>query len=272
MANYFEGLQFNIIYSSRKSIAIELRMDGILVRAPKGMSCGEINAFIHEKRGWIEKHLVKMQDRKKDLEQIPLFTRDEIRELAKKALVVIPEKVKKYAPLVGVTYGRITIRNQRSRWGSCSSKGNLNFNCLLMLFPEDVMDYVVVHELCHRKQMNHSAEFYVEVERVFPEYRKCQKWLKENGGLYLARLPQKERILHYLRSHNKRWQVKEKVKDMKIIVNKIKCKKCRDVIESKSVHDFKFCKCGAVAVDGGQDYLKRCGNREDWEELSGVER
>lgn len=79
MANYFEGLQFNIIYSSRKSIAIELRMDGILVRAPKGMSCGEINAFIHEKRGRIEKHLVKMQDRKKDLEQIPLFTRDEIR-------------------------------------------------------------------------------------------------------------------------------------------------------------------------------------------------
>ena len=59
------------------------------------MSCGEINAFIHEKRGWIEKHLVKMQDRKKNLEQIPLFTRDEIRELAKKALVVIPEKVKK---------------------------------------------------------------------------------------------------------------------------------------------------------------------------------
>lgn len=59
---------------------------------------------------------------------------------------------------------------------------------------------------------------------------------------------------------------------MKIIVNKIKCKKCGDVIESKSVHDFKFCKCGAVAVDGGQDYLKRCGNREDWEELSEVER
>ena len=80
MANYFEGLQFNIIYSSRKSIAIELRMDGILVRVPKGMSCGEINAFIHEKRSWIEKQLVKMQDRKKDLEQIPLFTRDEIRE------------------------------------------------------------------------------------------------------------------------------------------------------------------------------------------------
>ena len=109
-------------------------------------------------------------------------------ELADKALIVIPERVKEYAPKVGVTYGRITIRNQRTRWGSCSSKGNLNFNCLLMLFPDEVIDYVVVHELCHRKHMNHSAAFYAEVARVFPEYRKYQKWLKENGGLYLARL------------------------------------------------------------------------------------
>lgn len=179
----------NIIYSARKSIAIELRPDGITVRAPKGMPRRDINAFLESKRGWIEKHLVKMQERKEALEQVEPFTREEIHELADKALVVIPEKVKKYAPIVGVTYGRITIRNQRSRWGSCSSKGNLNFNCLLMLFPEEVINYVVVHELCHRKHMNHSAAFYAEVERVFPEYRKCQKWLKENGGLYLSRLP-----------------------------------------------------------------------------------
>ena len=179
----------NIIYSARKSIAIELRPDGITVRAPKGMPRRDINAFLESKRGWIEKHLVKMQERKEALEQVEPFTREEIHELADKALVVIPEKVKKYAPIVGVTYGRITIRYQRSRGGSCSSKGNLNFNCLLMLFPEEVINYVVVHELCHRKHMNHSAAFYAEVERVFPEYRKCQKWLKENGGLYLSRLP-----------------------------------------------------------------------------------
>ena len=153
----------NIIYSARKSIAIELRPDGITVRAPKGMPRRDINAFLESKRGWIEKHLVKMQERKEALEQVEPFTREEIHELADKALVVIPEKVKKYAPIVGVTYGRITIRNQRSRWGSCSSKGNLNFNCLLMLFPEEVINYVVVHELCHRKHMNHSAAFYAEV-------------------------------------------------------------------------------------------------------------
>ncbi len=179
----------NIIYSSRKTIAIELRPEGILVRAPRGMSRREINAFLNEKRSWIETNFAKLQERKASLEQFPPFTMDEIRELADKALIVIPEKVRKYAPLVGVTYGRITIRNQRSRWGSCSGKGNLNFNCLLMLFPDDVIDSVVVHELCHRKHMNHSADFYAEVERVFPEYRKCQKWLKENGGQYLSRLP-----------------------------------------------------------------------------------
>ena len=184
-----DNLQLNIIYSSRKSISLELKPDSLTVRAPKGMPCREINAFLESKRGWIEKHLAKIQERKEALGHMEPLTMDEIQKLADKALMVIPQKVKKYAPMVGVTYGRITIRNQRSRWGSCSSKGNLNFNCLLMLFPEEVMDYVVVHELCHRKHMNHSAAFYAEVEHVFPEYCKCQKWLKENGGLYLSRLP-----------------------------------------------------------------------------------
>lgn len=184
-----KDIQINIIYSNRKTIALEMKMDGLTVRAPRKMSRREINAFLNEKRDWIEKHWEKMLERKAQTDKMLPFSMDEIRELADKALVVIPEKVKKYALMVGVDYGRITIRNQRSRWGSCSGKGNLNFNCLLMLFPDEVIDYVVVHELCHRKHMNHSAAFYAEVERVFPEYHRCQKWLKENGGLYLSRLP-----------------------------------------------------------------------------------
>lgn len=115
------------------------------------------------------------------------MTSDEIRRLAEKALIYIPERVRYYAPLVGVTYGRITIRNQRTRWGSCSSKGNLNFNCLLMLAPTKVIDSVVVHELCHLKEMNHSKRFYDEVLRVFPEYYMCHKWLKENGARIMAK-------------------------------------------------------------------------------------
>ena len=65
----------------------------------------------------------------------------------------------------------------------------MNFNCLLVLFPDEVFDYVGVHELCHRKHMDHSKAFYAEVDRVFPEYKKCQKWLKEHGGVYLRRVP-----------------------------------------------------------------------------------
>ena len=110
-----------------------------------------------------------------------------VRSLSQQALQVIPERAACYAARIGVRYGRITIRLQKTRWGSCSSKGNLNFNCLLMLAPPEALDSVVVHELCHLKELNHSARFYSEVLRVFPDYRKWQKWLKENGDLIMAR-------------------------------------------------------------------------------------
>ena len=94
-----------------------------------------------------------------------------------------------YAPQIGVDYGRITIRCQRTRWGSCSAKGNLNFNCLLMLAPPEVLDSVVVHELCHRREMNHSPRFYALVLRVFPDYHRWDRWLKDNGPALMARIP-----------------------------------------------------------------------------------
>ena len=102
---------------------------------------------------------------------------------------MIPARVAFFAPQIGVSCGRVTIRAQRTRWGSCGRNGNLNFNCLLMLAPPEVLDSVVVHELCHRREMNHSARFYAEVLRVFPEYRKHRQWLKENGEALMARLP-----------------------------------------------------------------------------------
>ena len=116
------------------------------------------------------------------------LTRQEIEALAREAARVIPERVAYFAPKVGVTYGRITIRNQRSRWGSCSSKGNLNFNCLLMLAPPEVLDSVVVHELCHRLEMNHSKRFYAHVLRVYPDYYRDHKWLKEHGTELMRRM------------------------------------------------------------------------------------
>ena len=116
------------------------------------------------------------------------FTMEEIRALADQALRVIPGRVARFAPVVGVKYGRITIRNQRTRWGSCSAKGNLNFNCLLMLAPPEVLDYVIVHELCHRKEMNHSPRFWAEVAKVIPDYKSREKWLKTEGTRLMRRM------------------------------------------------------------------------------------
>ena len=89
---------------------------------------------------------------------------------------------------MNVQYGRITIRNQKTRWGSCSSKGNLNFNCLLMLAPDEVVDYVVIHELCHLIEMNHSKAFWKQVEQMMPDYKKHRKWLKDHGNEIMERM------------------------------------------------------------------------------------
>ena len=183
-----ESLKYKLIRSKRRTIGLEIRPEGVIVRAPMQATQADIDGFIREHLDWIEKHLKKAEELKAKTDALPKLTMDEIRELADKAVKVIPERVRHYAPLVGVTYGRITIRNQRSKWGSCTGKGNLNFNCLLMLAPPEVLDGVVVHELCHRKHMNHSKAFYAEVQRVYPDYKKWDKWLNENGTLLMSRM------------------------------------------------------------------------------------
>ena len=153
------------------------------------MSAKAIDAIICEKTGLIKKHISAIREKRRLTGELTPFSGEEIKALIKKAKSVIPKKAEHYAPIVGVDYERIFIRTQRTRWGSCSLKKNLNFNCILMLFPDEVIDSVIVHELCHLKHMNHSPSFYAEVERVFPDYKKCLKWLKENGGMYLCRIP-----------------------------------------------------------------------------------
>lgn len=179
-------MDFTVIRSKRKSLSIEIKKGEVLVRAPKRTKDKEIEKFLLLKKDWIEKHLEIYKERNKNL--IP-FTDDEIKEFTRKAKEIIPERVNFYAEKIGVIYNRITIRHQKTRWGSCSSAGNLNFNCLLVLFPLEVIDSVIVHELCHRKQMNHSKNFYDEIEKIFPEYKKYHKYLSDNGGQYLRRLP-----------------------------------------------------------------------------------
>ena len=109
----------------------------------------------------------------------------EILELTAKAKEELPAIVKKYASLIGVTYGRITIRAQKTRWGSCTKTGNLSFNCLLMKMPENVRDYVIIHELAHRKELNHSSKYWAIVAEYCPWYKEAKQWLKDNGNRLL---------------------------------------------------------------------------------------
>ncbi len=179
--------KYELIRSNRTTIALQIKGDGrIIVRAPLRMAARDIQRFVDSKAAWIEKHLAIIQQRKNPVEAA--FTLEQLQQLADAAKSDLPQRVARFAAIVGVTYGRITIRAQKSRWGSCSGKGNLNFNCLLMLCPEDVRDYVVVHELCHRKELNHSPRFWAEVEKVLPGYKVQRKWLKDNGGGLISRL------------------------------------------------------------------------------------
>ena len=186
-----EKIQLEIIKSNRKTIAIEVRADlKVIVRAPKRASNREIMKFVEQKQDWIAKHLAQMQIRyeEKQRRKEKRFTDDDIRKMKDEAKKVIPCRVKHYADIMGATFGKITIKNQKTRWGSCSSKRNLNFNCLLMLTPDKVRDYVVIHELCHLKQMNHSKMFWAEVEKVMPDYKVYRQWLKQNGNVLIERM------------------------------------------------------------------------------------
>ena len=185
-------MEYEIIRSSRRTMGLEIKNGRIIVRAPLRASDRSIRTFVRDHEKWIRTHLEKIRAREEALGTPEPLSPEELRVLTARAKRTIPERAAHYAPLVGVTYGRITIRCQKTRWGSCSSAGNLNFNCLLMLAPPEVLDSVVVHELCHRKEPNHSARFYAEVLRVFPAYKKWNKWLKENGSYLMARARDEE--------------------------------------------------------------------------------
>ena len=184
------SIGIHVIRSARKSFAVEIRRDSLTVRAPLQATDAEIGRFLMDHRQLIDKHLQKARALQQAKAGVRKLTGAEIAELKKKAKRVLPERVAYWAPLIGVKPGRIAIRCQKTRWGSCSAKGNLNFNCLLMLAPDGVIDSIVVHELCHLKHMNHSKRFYAEIEKVLPDYRQHQQWLKDNGEFLLARVDQ----------------------------------------------------------------------------------
>ncbi len=179
-------LTYTIIRSKRKTYSISIDEEGnIIFRVPMRAGSKDIMKMAEEKSHWIITHYLQILEKKKgrpqsDLSDIQRAALE--RRYIEAAHSYIPKRVAYYSAMTGGTYNRITIRSQKTRWGSCSSKGTLSFNWRLMLAPPAILDYVVVHELCHLTHMNHSADFWRAVEAVFPDYRNARKWLKEHGN------------------------------------------------------------------------------------------
>lgn len=169
-------MEYEIIYSKRKSLALQITREcKIIVRAPLRASKKDISEFVSKHRDWILSHLELMSSHNK---RYPEPSEDEYNELMEKAKAILPERVKHFSKIMGVSPLGVSINRAKTRFGSCSSKGKINFSCRLMRYPNEAIDYVVVHELAHLKFLNHSKSFWAFVEKFMPDYKERKKLLK----------------------------------------------------------------------------------------------
>ncbi len=177
------SLPYELKRGNRKSVGIEIKAGGtICIRIPMYFPAYQLSSIIETKKDWILDAYLKQKNKTPIvLSKDPRLAVLE-KQYKKAAADYFYQRVEHYIKQTGGGYSRITIRDQKTRWGSRSSNGTLSFNWRLMLAPPRVLDYVVVHELCHIHHMNHSKEFWAQVEQIMPDYKVYRKWLKENGS------------------------------------------------------------------------------------------
>ncbi|MDD5987076.1 MAG: M48 family metallopeptidase [Eubacteriales bacterium] len=184
-----EEISVTIRRSRRRTLSVEVQKDGsVIVRAPRKARQEVIRDFLEVRKEWIASARHRVLQEREQLAAVVPLDETEVEALKERAREAVTARAAYYAAQLGVDYGRIAIRRQKTRWGSCSAKGNLNFNCLLALAPQKVLDYVVIHELCHRLEMNHSDAFWAHVEKMMPDYKAQRAWLKENGDALMAKI------------------------------------------------------------------------------------
>jgi predicted metal-dependent hydrolase len=174
------AIPYRVIRSRRRTIGLEVGLDGtVTARIPARVSLSEAKEFVEEKQDWILKNQERMRDRREKTESVCWtdVKSEEAPWITGEGGELFREKISRWAEIMGVEYHNIRIKDVRSRWGSCSSSKNLNFSWKVFVMPERVVDYLVVHELAHLKQMNHSPAFWAIVEEYIPDYRKLKKEL-----------------------------------------------------------------------------------------------
>lgn len=171
-------MEYEIIKSKRKTLAVEVTKDKkIIVRAPLRCSQKTIDTFLSENREWIKNTLVKIEKRNENAKKydIPEGEEQQYKMLAQR---ILPEKTKKFAEIMGVTPSYVKITAAKTRFGSCNGKNGICYSYRLMAYPEEAIDYVVVHELAHIQYKNHGKDFYRKIESVMPDYKEREKILK----------------------------------------------------------------------------------------------
>ena len=174
-------IRISVIRSARKSLGLEGRdANTVLARIPTRVSDRELKAFVENHRSWILEKTEVMAEREEKRKSTPAPPPELLSKTDRmKIQLKIGKRVRHYCEAMGVTVGYVTVKNQKTRWGSCSAKGNVNFNYQLAFLPDELLDYVVIHELAHRRHMNHSRAFWAEVEKYCPDYLERREQLKE---------------------------------------------------------------------------------------------
>jgi len=180
----------------RKTLSVSIDANGLpVIKAPqRRISNADIASFISSRKHWIlEKRRLMLEAAKTASDAGGVLTDAEKEEIRRRAKAYIPGRVALLAGQYGIIYGNVSLRFMRSRWGSCTSGGDLCFNCLLMLTDADIIDSVILHELCHIGEMNHSARFYARLESMMPDYRERSARLKKMGPGLIMRLGGKDK-------------------------------------------------------------------------------
>lgn len=170
-------ISYTLIRSERKSLSLKINEAlEVIVRAPVLIPQPVIDQFVEKHASWIEEHTEKA---KKRMQKLPEPTPELFHSLSIFAAEYIPGRVEHYANIMGCRPEGITITAARTRFGSCSSKNRVCFSCLLMRYPKEAIDYVVVHELAHIPHKNHGKAFYALVAHVLPDYKERMALLRE---------------------------------------------------------------------------------------------
>ena len=171
--------------NARRYILRVKRPACLIATIPRGGSQAEAWAFIQRSHSWIQKQLTKPSPPAKTEtwfrgQLIPIAEFD-VKNAQVRAVTELIQRTKELAAQTNSQITRITIRNQRTRWGSCSRRGAISLNWRLIQTPQFVIDYIILHELMHLRQMNHSKRFWTEVAKVCPTWRESEKWLRHHG-------------------------------------------------------------------------------------------